>query len=98
MTSLDNIYISKMYMKEAKGRSIYDSWNNVFVELQQLHKRMVELYNIILEECKGFLKFVVKLDACEMVKEKKIERVIITLMNRALDPSITITSSKYLNV
>ena len=44
---------------------------------------MVEFYNVTLEECKGVLKFVVKLDECEIVKEKKIERVTITLMNWA---------------
>ena len=59
----------------------------------------MEFYNITLEECKGVLKFVVKLDECEIVKEKKIERVTITLMNRALDhPSITKTSSKYFSI
>ena len=58
----------------------------------------MEFYNITLEECKGVLKFVIKLDECEIVKEKKIERVTITLMNRALDSSITKTNSKYFSV
>ena len=48
------------------------------MELQQFQRRMVEFYNITLEECTGVLKFVVKLNKCEIVKEKKIERVTIT--------------------
>ena len=67
--------------------------------MQQLQRRMVEFYNSTLEECKGVLKFIVKLEECEIVKEKKIERVTITLMNQTLDhPSITKTSSKYFSV
>ena len=91
------LHIKNIY-EGAKGRTVYDPFNNIFVELQQLQRRMVEFYNITLEECKGVLKFVIKLDECEIVKEKKIERVTITLMNRALDPSITKTSSKYFSV
>ena len=68
------------------------------MELQQLQRRMVEIYNITFEECKGVLKFVVKINECKIVKEKKMQRVTITLMNRALDPSITKTSSKYFSV
>ena len=88
------LHIENVY-EGAKGKTVYDPFNNIFVELQQLQRRMVEFYNITLEECKGLLKFVVKLDECEIVKEKKIERVTITLMNRALDSSITKTGSKY---
>ena len=58
----------------------------------------MEIYNITLREFKGDLKFIVKLDKCEIVKEKKIESMTITLMNRALDPSITKTSSKYFSI
>ena len=77
-----------------KGSTTYDPSNNIFVDIEQLQRRMVEFYNIILEESKGVLK----LDECEIVKEKKMERVTITLINRALDPSITKTSSKYFSV
>ena len=65
--------------------------------LEQLQTRIVEFYNITLET-KGVLKFVTKLDICEIVKKKKIERVTIIMMNEAFDPSITKTSSKYFNV
>lgn len=81
-----------------KGTTVYDPWNNIFVDLQQLQRRMVEFYGLTFEECKGILKFVIKLDECEVVKEKKMERVTITLMNGALDTSLTEASSKYFSV
>ncbi|MCO5573601.1 hypothetical protein L7F22_027373 [Adiantum nelumboides] len=51
---------------------------------KMLQKRMVEFYNITFEESQGVLNFVLKLDECELVKDKKLERVTITLMNKAL--------------
>lgn len=42
--------------------------------------------------------FVLKLDEAEVVRGKKFERVSITLMNRALDPSIEKDSEKYFSV
>ncbi|MCO5548293.1 hypothetical protein L7F22_001750 [Adiantum nelumboides] len=36
------------------------------------------------DESSGVLHFVLKLDECELVKKKKLERVTVTLMNRAL--------------
>ena len=60
---------------------------------------MVKFYGLTFEECKGILKFVIKLDECEVAKEKKMsERVTITLMSRALDTSLTEASSKYFSV
>ena len=59
----------------AKGMTISNPWNNIFVELEQLQRRIVDFY------IKGDLKFVVKLDECEIVKKKKIERVTITMTN-----------------
>ena len=41
---------------------------------------------------------VVKLDEMELVNMKKYERVSITLMNHALDPSLDKTSDKYFQV
>ena len=70
------LHIKNVY-EGAKGRTIYDPLNNIFVELQQLQRRMVEFYNITLEEYKGVLNIVIKLDECEIVKEKRIERVTI---------------------
>ena len=47
---------------------------------------MIRFYNLSLEEAQGVVKFVIKLDETEIVKCKKLERVSITLMNRALSP------------
>ena len=49
-------------------------------------------------ECSGVLKFVLKIDECELLKCKKMERVMITLMNRSLDPSITKKDAKFFSV
>ena len=54
------------------------------MDLEILQQRMVEYYNITLQETGGVLQFALKMDECEILKEKKMERVIITLMNRAL--------------
>ena len=45
---------------------------------------MMRLYSLSHEEALGVAKFVIKLDEIEIVKCKKLERVSITLMNRAL--------------
>ncbi len=62
----------------------FDEYNNLFLDLELLQKRMVEFYNITFEECAGKLQFVLKMDECEILKQTKFERVTITLMNRAL--------------
>ena len=49
-------------------------------------------------ECGGILKFVLKIDKCELLKCKKMERVMITLMNRALDSSITKKDPRFFSV
>ena len=81
-----------------KETNVYNSFNNIFVNLQHVQRRMVEFYSMTFEECQGILKFIIKLDECEIIKEKKIEQVTITLINRALDPSITTRDSKYFSV
>ncbi len=45
---------------------------------------MVELYNISHAETNGVLNFVLKMDECEILKDVKMERVAITLMDRAM--------------
>ena len=47
---------------------------------------MVGSYGVTLAENDGVLKFVIKLDECEVIKMQKMERITITLMNRALSP------------
>ena len=44
------------------------------------------------------LIFVLKLDEAKIIHAQKLERVSITLMNRALDPSISPTDPKYFSV
>ena len=59
---------------------------------------MVEFYDISYAEVEGLLKFVIKMDECEIVKEKKVERVTITLMNRALNHCSKENYSQYFSV
>ncbi|MCO5559303.1 hypothetical protein L7F22_012899 [Adiantum nelumboides] len=59
------------------------------------------LYNcskLLVKNAMVFLKFVIKLDECELVKETKVERVTITLMNRALDESISANDPRNFSV
>ena len=45
---------------------------------------MVLYYGITMSECNGTIIFVIKLDECQIVKGRRLERVSLTLMNRAL--------------
>ena len=45
---------------------------------------MVQYYGVTPEEYNGKLIFVLKLDECQVVKGQRLERVSVTLMNRAL--------------
>ena len=85
MTSLVAIYILKMYMKGPK-KGLYMILGIIFLWSWSNYKEEWLSLTSHLEECKGVLELVVKLDKCEIVKEKKIERVTITMMNWALDP------------
>ena len=74
----------------SKGREIeFNEYNNIFFDLEALQRYSVQFFEVTTMECSGVLKFVLKIDECELLKCKKMERVTITLMNRALDPSIT---------
>jgi hypothetical protein len=44
------------------------------------------------------LIFVIKLDEAEIVHSQKLERISITIMNRALNPDITVDSPEYIAV
>ena len=72
--------------------------NNFVLRLERLQSTMVQFYDMTQEECNGILKFVIKLDESEIVKGQKMERVSITLMNRALDPRVTPKDPKYFSV
>ena len=70
---------------ESKDRKVhFNEFNNIFFNLENLQQKMVSFYNITQGEVDKKLIFVLKLDECEILKQKKIERVTITLMNRAL--------------
>ena len=75
----------------------FDEYNNIFLDLELLQKRMVEFYNITFEECAGKLHFALKMDEGELLKQTKFERVTITLMNRALQ-NINIIDPSYFSV
>lgn len=57
------------------------------------------IINSYCAECNGRpLVFVLKLDEAEVLREKKFERVSLTLMNRALDPEIQRNDERYFSV
>lgn len=62
----------------------YNAFNNVFIDLITLQQAMIKYYGLTWDECKGNVVFVLKLDECQVVKGRKLERVSLTLMNRAL--------------
>ena len=55
---------------------------------------MVKFYDISVDEAKGKLIFVIKLNEMELINNDKYERISITLMNRAMDPNIEVTNKK----
>ncbi len=88
-----------------KDRHIsFNEGNNIFYNTASLQKAMVKYYNFTSLETNGPLIFVIKLDECEVLKQKKMERITITIMNRALSPpldahgNIDKESDKYFNV
>lgn len=89
-------HITEEYVSE-QGSMVYDEFNNLFMDLELLQKRMVEFYDMTLQECSGTLHFVLKMDECEVLKQRKLERVTITLMNRAMS-NMERTDSKYFSV
>ena len=72
--------------------------NNMWYDLERVLQLMVRYYDISTEEACGKLVVVLKLDEMELVNMEKYERVSITLMNHALDPSLDKTSDKYFQV
>lgn len=62
----------------------YHEFNNVYIDVQTLQRAMIVYYGLTYEECQGQVVFVLKLDECQIVKGRRLERVSLTLMNRAL--------------
>ena len=82
------VHIEATYVDKNR-EVVFNQYNNIFFDLEALQRYTVQFFVITWQECGGVLKFVLKLNECEILKNRKIERVTITLMNRALDPSIT---------
>lgn len=72
--------------------------NNFVLDVIKIQQSMVVFYDMTVAECNGLLKFVIKLDESEIVKGQKLERVSITLMNRALNTRIAEDDQKYFSV
>ncbi|MCO5612831.1 hypothetical protein L7F22_067102 [Adiantum nelumboides] len=99
LRSLGNpFHIEATYRLPLAKEVVYDKYNNIFYDLIALQTYVVQLFEVTCEECNGVLKFVIKLDECELVKETKVERVTITLMNRALDESISANDPRNFSV
>ncbi|MCO5564760.1 hypothetical protein L7F22_018428 [Adiantum nelumboides] len=62
----------------------FDEFNNIFLDLKTLQKEMIRFYELEHTEANGVAIFVIKLDECKIVKNIKLEKISITLMNRAL--------------
>lgn len=62
----------------------YNEFNNVYIDLLKLQESMIRFYGLTQEECDSRVIFILKLDECQVVKGQRLERVSITLMNRAL--------------
>lgn len=73
-------------------------FNNFILDVRRLQRAMVQFYDISVHECSGKLMFVLKLDESEVIKGQKLERVSLTLMNRALDPTILESDDKHFSV
>lgn len=65
----------------------YNAYNNIWMDLKKVQIAMVQQYGITVRECDGNLKFVLKLDEAQILKCQKMERISISIMNRALDYS-----------
>ena len=76
-------HIVGVYQGKEKAKR-YDEFNNIFFDIVSFYKAMIQFYKLSHEESFGIVKFVIKLDETKIVKCKKLERVSITLMNRAL--------------
>ena len=58
---------------------------------------MIKFYNISYAETNDLLNFVLKMDECEILKGVKMERVAITLMDRAMQ-NMPRDDSRYFSV
>ena len=90
-------HINAVYQGKEKAKR-YDEFNNIFFDLLSIQRAMIQFYRLSHEEASGLAKFVIKLDETEIVKCKKLERVSITLMNRALSSSENVSTKEKFSV
>ena len=78
-----------MPYEKQKKKSVfeYNAFNNIWMDLKKVQIAMVQLYGIGVSECNGKLIFVLKLDEAQILKGQKMERISISIMNRALEYS-----------
>ena len=50
---------------------MYNKFNNVYIDMEELQRAMVRYYDLTLEETGGKLIFVLKLDECQVVKGQR---------------------------
>ena len=56
----------------SKGREIdFNEYNNIFFDLEPLQRYLVQFFKVTTMECSGVLKFVLKIDECELLKCQK---------------------------
>ena len=85
---LDGYHYVKDEMPVSAHKSFeYNEFNNVYINVETLQRAMIAYYGLTYEECQGQVVFVLKLDECQIVKGRRLERVSMTLMNRALKSS-----------
>ena len=77
-------FVANSMPLENSASHLYNEFNNIYIEPVKLQQAMVQYYGVTPEECNGKLIFVLKLDECQVVKGQRLERVSVTLMNRAL--------------
>ena len=74
--------------------AILNPKKNIWLDLDKTLQAMVKFYDISVEEEKGKLVFVIKLDEMELINNEKYEIIYVTLMNRDMDPNIEVIDKK----
>ena len=77
---------------------VFNEHTNIFFDIEALQRYAVQFFEVTTAECSGVLKFAMKIDKRELLKCKKMKRVTITSMNRALDSSITKKDARFFSV
>ena len=74
-------FVTSVFQPQDRNIRFHEG-NNIFYSITSLQKAIVKYYNFTISETNGTLVFVIKLDECEVLKQKKMERVTTnTIMN-----------------